>query len=75
MESELHAVLKELIRLNGQASRPNQAALFKQLFRLSLTQRELYGTGLLAQLTAEWETRRELDAAARPSAHHLNKRR
>ena len=43
MEAELHSILKELIRLNGKASRPEQAALFKQLFRLSLAQRELCG--------------------------------
>ena len=57
MESELHAVLKELIRLHGKAAQPNQAALFKQLFRLALTQREVFGTALLAHVAAEWKAR------------------
>ena len=60
MESELHGTLKELIKLYGQAGKPERASLFKQLYRLSLTQRELLGTGLLASIEEKW---RALDAA------------
>jgi RecB family exonuclease len=73
METELHAVLKELIRLYGLAKQPNHAAAYKQLFRLALTQRELYGTGLLEHLTAEWEGQRaELDVASGRRARGLS---
>lgn len=58
MEAELHAVLKELVRLHGQAAQPTHASLFKQLYRLSLTQRDMLGTGLLGRLSAELEARR-----------------
>jgi hypothetical protein len=58
MEAELHAVLKELVRLHGQAAQPTHASLFKQLYRLSLTQRDVLGTGLLGRLSAELEARR-----------------
>ena len=58
MEAELHAILKELVRLHGQAAQPTHASLFKQLYRLSLTQRDMLGTGLLGRLSAELEARR-----------------
>ena len=58
MELELHSVLKELIRLHGQAGQLAQAATFKHLYRLSLTQRELLGTGVLGAIHHEWDTRR-----------------
>ena len=51
---ELHATLKELIRVHGQAGQPKLAALFKQLYRQSLTQREVLGTDLLASLEERW---------------------
>ena len=54
MEQELHAVLKELIRLHTAAAQPEPAARFKQLYRLSLTQREILGTGMLLLLASEW---------------------
>jgi hypothetical protein len=47
-------VLKELIRLHTAASQPEAAARFKQLYRLSLTQREILGTGMLLLLASEW---------------------
>ena len=53
IESELHAVLKELIRLHTAAAQPELAARVKQLYRLSLTQREILGTGMLPLLAAE----------------------
>ena len=53
IEGELHAVLKELIRLHTAAAQPELAARVKQLYRLSLTQREILGTGMLPLLAAE----------------------
>ena len=53
IEGELHAVLKELIRLHTAAAQPELAARVKQLYRLSLTQREVLGTGMLPLLAAE----------------------
>ena len=47
--------LKELIRVSGVVGEPSQAALFKQLYRQSLTQRELLGgAGLLVSLEQRW---------------------
>ena len=68
MEQELHATLKELIRLHGLAERPAHAKAHKALFRLALTQRELHGTGLLAHLHAEWEARWADEALERERA-------
>ena len=54
MECELHATLKELIRLHGLGGRPKQAALFKLMYRESLKQRDILGTDLLASLSRQW---------------------
>ncbi|KAL1515550.1 hypothetical protein AB1Y20_002170 [Prymnesium parvum] len=54
LETELHWLLKELVRLHGLLHRSAEVGLFKQLYRLSLTQRQLHGTGMLLQLSDEW---------------------
>ena len=44
---------QELIRLHTAAAQPELAARVKQIYRLSLTQREILGTGMLPLLAAE----------------------
>ena len=52
MELELHATLKELIKLHGARGEPKAAAEYKQMYRQALTQREILGVDLLASLSA-----------------------
>lgn len=54
VESELHWLLKELVRLHEMLHRVAEVSLFKELFRLSLTQRQLLGNAMLLQLSEEW---------------------
>ena len=48
-------MLKELVRLYNLRRRKAEGALFKSLYRLALTHRDLLGTGLLLHLSAEWD--------------------
>ena len=81
VESELHATLKELIRLHAGGSGTRRGAhaererdrharlatFYKELFRLSLTRREVHGTGVLL-LLAEELARAQFVAADTPPA-------
>ncbi len=81
VESELHATLKELIRLHACGSGTRRGAhaerererharlatFYKELFRLSLTRREVHGTGVLL-LLAEELARAQFVAADAPPA-------
>mmetsp|Transcript_27389 Transcript_27389/g.83292 ORF Transcript_27389/g.83292 Transcript_27389/m.83292 type:complete len:939 (+) Transcript_27389:1286-4102(+) len=55
VESEMQAVLKELVKLHANTGDNVRAAKYKQLYRLSLTHRELLGTNILLRIAEEAE--------------------